>query len=175
MNCRAPTTIRSRRSIVITRRARTWPTRWAASSRFMASKERGMDRETLEYEMEPEVKTGERESRESLEASRPPRRKGAGRMLLVFGVLALLIAAGTYLWMHSLNRVSTDDAQVDGHIDPVSAKISGNVTDVMVNDNQAVKKGQILVRIDPRDYQAKVDQARAALAVAESEARAAGV
>jgi len=134
-----------------------------------------MDRETLEYEMEPEVKTGERESRESLEASRPPRRKGAGRMLLVFGVLALLIAAGTYLWMHSLNRVSTDDAQVDGHIDPVSAKISGNVTDVMVNDNQAVKKGQILVRIDPRDYQAKVDQAKAALAVAESEARAAGV
>ena len=139
-----------------------------------------MDRETLEYEMEEEVKTTPaagkaHETRETLETSRPPRKKGAGRTIVVFGVLALLIAAGTFLWMHSRNRVSTDDAQVDGHIDPISAKISGNVTDVLVDDNQPVKKGQILVKIDPRDYQAKVDQAKAALAVAQSQAKAAGV
>jgi membrane fusion protein (multidrug efflux system) len=76
--------------------------------------------------------------------------------------------------MQSLGHVSTDDAQVDGHIVPVSAKISGNVAEVLVNDNQAVKAGQVLVRIDPRDYQAKLDQVRAALAAAESQAIGAG-
>ena len=79
------------------------------------------------------------------------------------------------LWLRSLGHVSTDDAQVDGHIIPVSAKIYGNVAEVLVNDNQQVKQGQVLVRIDPRDYQAKVDQARAALAFAESQAKGATV
>jgi membrane fusion protein (multidrug efflux system) len=73
------------------------------------------------------------------------------------------------------NRVSTDDAQVDGHITPVASKIYGNVAKVLVDDNQQVKAGQVLVRIDPGDYQAKVDQAKAALALAEGQARAADV
>ncbi len=60
-------------------------------------------------------------------------------------------------------RVNTDDAEVDGHLNPVSAKISGNVLEVLVDDNQQVKAGQVLVKIDPRDYQARVDQMRAAL------------
>jgi membrane fusion protein (multidrug efflux system) len=64
---------------------------------------------------------------------------------------------------------------VDGHIAPISAKISGSVFEVLVTHNQHVKAGQILVRLDPRDYQARVDQARAALAVAEAQANAAHV
>ncbi len=82
----------------------------------------------------------------------------------------MLAGIGVYLWVHSLNRVSTDDAQVDGHIIPISPKIYGKVLEVLVDDNQQVKQGQVLVRIDPRDYQAKVDQAQAAVAVAESQA-----
>jgi membrane fusion protein (multidrug efflux system) len=88
-------------------------------------------------------------------------------------LLLALVAVG--FWWHSRNRVSTDDAEVDGHIAPVSAKISGSVLEVLVNDNQLVKAGDVLVRIDPRDFQAKVDQQRAALALAESQARAAQV
>jgi membrane fusion protein (multidrug efflux system) len=73
------------------------------------------------------------------------------------------------------NRVSTDDAQVDGHVVPIASKVYGTVAAVMINDNQEVKEGQVLIRIDPRDYQARVDQSKAALALAEAHARAAGV
>ena len=58
---------------------------------------------------------------------------------------------------------------------PIASKIYGTVAAVMIDDNQAVKEGQVLVRIDPRDYQARVDQAKAALALAEARARGADV
>jgi membrane fusion protein (multidrug efflux system) len=96
------------------------------------------------------------------------------RSLLVVGGLVLLaLLAGLLVYYH--NRESTDDAQVDGHITPIASKIYGRVAQVLVTDNEPVKAGQVLVRIDPRDYQANADQARAALALAESEAASAGV
>jgi membrane fusion protein, multidrug efflux system len=95
------------------------------------------------------------------------------RALLIGGVIlvALLIALFAYYY----DRESTDDAQVDGHITPIASKVYGRVAQVLVNDNEQVKAGQVLVKIDPRDYQATVDQAKAALALAESEAQSAGV
>ena len=87
--------------------------------------------------------------------------------MLVIAVVALLV------YYH--NRVSTDDAEVDGHIVPIASKIYGTVAAVMIHDNETVKEGQVLVRIDPRDYQARVDQAKAALALAEAQARGADV
>ena len=95
------------------------------------------------------------------------------RLLTVGGVV--LVAALVGIFLYYRNRESTDDAQVDGHITPIASKVYGRVADVLVTDNQAVKAGQVLVRIDPRDYQASVDQAKAALALAESDAAAAGV
>lgn len=93
---------------------------------------------------------------------------------LIIGAIALIAAAvGLFLYYH--NRESTDDAQIDGHITPIASKIYGRVDQVLVNDNQEVKAGQVLVEVDPRDYQAAVDQAKAALASAESQARSAGV
>jgi membrane fusion protein (multidrug efflux system) len=94
--------------------------------------------------------------------------------LAVLGGLVLIAAiVGLFLYFH--NRESTDDAQIDGHITPIASKIYGKVANVLVDDNQAVKAGQGLVKIDPRDYQAAVDQAKAALDLAEGEARSAGV
>ncbi|HEV3420465.1 MAG TPA: HlyD family secretion protein [Candidatus Acidoferrum sp.] len=93
--------------------------------------------------------------------------------LIVGGVILLAALLGLYLYFH--NRESTDDAQVDGHITPIAAKIYGRVAKVQVNDNQAVKAGQVLVQLDPADYQAALDEAKAALALAEGEARSAGV
>ena len=96
------------------------------------------------------------------------------RMRLVVGGVVLLAAVlGLYLYFH--NRESTDDAQVDGHITPIAAKIYGRVGKVQVRDNQQVKAGQVLVQLDPADYQAALDQAKGALALAEGEARSAGV
>lgn len=135
-----------------------------------------MERQTLDYEIDPEVKSASRERRPSEEVRRAERKRSRfNRNLIIMGAVLLLAAAGVFLWMRSLGHVSTDDAQVDGHIDPLSAKISGNVAAVLVDDNQEVKQGQTLVRIDPRDYQAKLDQAQAALTFAESQAKAAGV
>jgi membrane fusion protein (multidrug efflux system) len=85
----------------------------------------------------------------------------------------ILAGAATWYWLHTRYRVSTDDAQVDGHIDYISARVSGSVAEVLVENGNFVKAGQVLVRIDPRDYQAKVDQARAALALAQGNAHAA--
>ncbi len=89
------------------------------------------------------------------------------------GVVLIAALAGLFLYYH--NRESTDDAQIDGHITPIASKIYGKVANVLIDDNQAVKAGQPLVKIDPRDYQAAVDQAKAALELAEGEARSAGV
>jgi membrane fusion protein, multidrug efflux system len=104
---------------------------------------------------------------------RPQPRFRALLAILGGGLIVALVAAG--FWLHYRYRISTDDAQVDGHIVPISAKVYGSVLDVPVNDNQPVKAGDVLVRIDPRDLQAKVDQEKAALALAESQARAAQV
>jgi membrane fusion protein (multidrug efflux system) len=95
------------------------------------------------------------------------------RLLFAGGVVLVAAIVGLFLYYH--NRESTDDAQVDGHITPMASKVYGRVGQVLVDDNQAVKTGQVLVKIDPRDYQAAVDQAKATLALAESEARSAGV
>ncbi|MBV8515177.1 MAG: HlyD family secretion protein [Acidobacteria bacterium] len=95
------------------------------------------------------------------------------RFLVVGGVVGLALIVGLFLYYHG--RESTDDAQVDGHITPVASKIYGRVSEVLVLDNQQVNAGQVLVRIDPRDYQAALDQAKAQLALAEADAQAAGV
>jgi membrane fusion protein (multidrug efflux system) len=95
------------------------------------------------------------------------------RLLIGGGAVVLAAVAGLFVYFH--NRETTDDAQVDGHITPMASKVYGRVAQVLVDDNQAVKAGQVLVRIDPRDYQAALDQAKASLALAESEARSAGV
>jgi len=95
------------------------------------------------------------------------------RAALGAGAVLAIAVVGLLAFYH--NRVSTDDAQVDGHVVPIASKVYGTVAAVMIHDNEAVKEGQVLVRIDPRDYQARVDQAGAALALAEARARGAVV
>jgi membrane fusion protein (multidrug efflux system) len=88
---------------------------------------------------------------------------------IVLGMLVAALGAGAWAYLHFLDRVSSDDAQVDAHITAIAPKIPGNVVEVPVTDNQPVKTGDVLVRIDPRDYQARVDIARAALLQAQSQ------
>jgi membrane fusion protein, multidrug efflux system len=95
------------------------------------------------------------------------------RLLFAGGLVALAAVASLFLYYR--NRESTDDAQVDGHITQISSKVYGRVAEVLVSDNQQVKAGQLLVKLDPRDFQAAVDQAKAQLTLAEAEAQSAGV
>jgi membrane fusion protein, multidrug efflux system len=90
-----------------------------------------------------------------------------GRLIGLIAVVTLAaLGYGGYLWWQSLRRVATDDAYVEGNIVIISAKVAGHVAEVHMDDNRAVKAGDLLLRIDPRDYVARRDQARAAVAVA---------
>jgi membrane fusion protein, multidrug efflux system len=101
----------------------------------------------------------------------PGARRKRRRNLVILVSAVLLMVASLLLWRYFSTYESTDDAQVDVHLYPVSARISGYVVTVNVNDNQLVGKGDVLVEIDPRDYQVAVDKAQADLANAEATAR----
>src|SRR5215467_10132656 len=84
----------------------------------------------------------------------------------VVAVVGLLY--GGWVWWQSRIQVTTDDAYVEGAVAVVSSKVMGNVVELLVQDNQQVKTGEVLLRLDPRDFRAKRDQAAAAVAVAEA-------
>ena len=89
-------------------------------------------------------------------------------------MLILLVVAGFFIYQnHFANRESTDDAQIDGHINPAAAKVSGHVVSVNVEDNQFVKAGTVIVQIDPKDYKVALERAKADLAAAKAIAEAA--
>src|SRR5713101_535648 len=93
---------------------------------------------------------------------------------LIFAGLVLLVAV-FFLWRYLASYESTDDAQIDGHVNSVSARVSGHVLTLNVQDNQYVEKGTVLVEIDPADYEVAVAQARAEYADAQAQAAAAGI
>jgi membrane fusion protein (multidrug efflux system) len=99
---------------------------------------------------------------------------GRRLLTLAFGAVALgFLVYGLYAWYRSYRQVSTDDAYVEGPIATVSARIHGQVLELFVRDNMSIKAGDLLARIDPRDYAVRVEHARAAVAIAESRHRAA--
>jgi membrane fusion protein (multidrug efflux system) len=89
--------------------------------------------------------------------------------------LVVLLVVGFFVYRYFTSYESTDDAQVDDHINSVSARISGHVINLNVQDNQYVQAGTVLVEIDPADYQIAYDRARADYANAQAAAVAAGV
>jgi membrane fusion protein, multidrug efflux system len=100
---------------------------------------------------------------------------GGRRLVLALAGAAACAAIvwGAVAWYRGSTRVTTDDAYVEGIIAPVSAKVTGHVVELKVGDNQAVKRGELLLRVDPRDFEARVAQARAAAAVAAANVKAA--
>jgi membrane fusion protein (multidrug efflux system) len=92
-------------------------------------------------------------------------------VLQAAAAIALLVTAGfygNYYWTTGRFLVSTDDAYIQAHSVMISPKISGYISEVPVDDNQPVKAGAVLARIDPRDYQTALDQARANVAAAQA-------
>jgi membrane fusion protein, multidrug efflux system len=93
------------------------------------------------------------------------------RRVLFLAIAFALLVGGVFLWRYLSSYESTDDAQADVHLYPVSARISGYVVKVNVDDNQWVQKGTVLVEIDPKDYEVALAQAQANLANAEATAQ----
>jgi membrane fusion protein, multidrug efflux system len=96
-----------------------------------------------------------------------------GRWRIGGAVLLVLIVIAGVFWFRSRGKETTDDAQVDGHITQIAPRVGGTVIKVNITNNLAVKAGDVLVVIDPRDYQNAVDRAKAELADAVATASAA--
>jgi membrane fusion protein (multidrug efflux system) len=97
------------------------------------------------------------------------------RTFIILTAVVVLLVGCFFLWRYFSSYESTDDAQADVHLYPVSARISGYVIRVNVEDNQWVEKGTVLVEIDPKDYEVAVAQAQANLSNAEATAQSLNV
>jgi membrane fusion protein, multidrug efflux system len=104
-----------------------------------------------------------------------PAKPKSRRRFIVIGVIALLVVGALLFWWHSTYYEDTDDAQVNGHLIQISSRIAGQVIKVNVDENQAVKKGDVLVEVDPKDFEVAVQQAEANLQSAEASYEAAKV
>lgn len=92
------------------------------------------------------------------------------RVLVIVAILAIVaLAAGGRMWYRSANFVDTDNAYVSGHVHPVSSRIAGIVTKVMVDDNQVVKSGDVIAELDPADQNVRVEQIQAQIASARQQ------
>jgi membrane fusion protein, multidrug efflux system len=115
----------------------------------------------------------------SYDSAAPPPPEDTGRKRKIrFIVLALLVVAAIAsipIYSYYAARESTDDAQVDGHLIPISPRVNGTVLEVLVRDNEHVKAGQLLVKLDPADYEVALAQAQAQLATAQATTSESGV
>ncbi len=124
-----------------------------------------------------EPKTEEQKKEEPKRLEEPKKRSGIRAHPIKFALLLVILVvagiAGTRYMAYLDSYESTDDAQIDGNIYPVTSRIAGTIKAVYVDDNQTVKAGQLLAEIDPRDYQVALDQARASLKESQSQVIAA--
>ena len=112
------------------------------------------------------------EAKAEKEKAAAPARNGR-RLRIGVAIAVVLLGIGVFVWLRSRGRESTDDAQVDGRITQIAARVGGPVIKVAIDNNVQVKAGDLLVQIDPRDYQVAVERAKAELADAEANAAAA--
>jgi membrane fusion protein (multidrug efflux system) len=117
--------------------------------------ETGRDRPRVKPEQYPKHKAGPQEQARGLLRRHPY------AAFAIAAVVAALLVGGVMWWLHARNYESTDDAFVDARPVNVSSQVVGAITEVPVTDNQLVETGGLLVQIDPRDYQAAVDEAQA--------------
>jgi membrane fusion protein (multidrug efflux system) len=99
----------------------------------------------------------------------PPKKRKPLIRWLALPVVALGVAVGVWYWIYSSQFEVTDDAYITGHEHPISFRVPGTISDVLVDDNQLVKQGEPIARLDPKDFQVALTQARASLQQAEAQ------
>ncbi len=131
----------------------------------------------VETQERPDQATAEQDDDHGHEKPVEPKRSFlAGhpfRILVALVVVAAIVIGGFFYWSYRSTFETTDDAEIDSHVYAVSSRIAGRVTDVKIDNNQPVAQGQVLVQLDPTDYQVGVQRAQADVAQAEADARAA--
>jgi membrane fusion protein, multidrug efflux system len=118
--------------------------------------------------------TSVQEEKNQIDRPEDVRQKPSRRFIIV-GVVAVLVVVGLLWWWHSTYYEDTDDAQVNGHLIQISARIAGHVLAVNVDENQYVDKGAVIAELDPKDFETAVQQDEANLEAAEASYEAAKV
>lgn len=120
------------------------------------------------------ISRGELPSSPTLGPGRPPAARRKGRKMIVFALVGIALVVATILLFRYFGMYeSTDDAQIDGYIYPVSSRVPGYVVRVTVDDNQFVQAGTVLAQLDPKDYQVAVANAKATSANLQASSEAA--
>jgi len=132
-----------------------------------------MNRELIGQENQDLKSADNKDARVSGKPVANNRRRNSAKLFMILVPVILLIAGYFVYQSYFAYRESTDDAQIDGHINPVAAKVAGHVVSIDVEDNQYVKAGTVIVQIDPTDYKVALERAQADLAAAQSGAQAA--
>ncbi len=114
--------------------------------------------------------------RESNEQDQKPKK---GRKWVISFILVVIVVAGLIVgipyYQYRVSHAKTDDAFIDAHVTSLSSRVAGHVWKLYVNDNQLVREGDLVAELDPRDFQTKVEQARAALSTAQSQNESADI
>lgn len=107
------------------------------------------------------------------------KKRKKNRRWILSGIIVIIIIVGLIFgipyYIYAISHVKTDDAFIEGHITSLSSRVTGHVWKLYVTDNQLVKEGDLILELDPRDYQAKAEQAGAALAAAQSQSESAAI
>ncbi len=119
-------------------------------------------------EQTPDANPGQEQKKDEQQDAQDTPRQKSRRRFVIIGVVAIVVIAALLFYWHSTFYEDTDDAQVAGHLIQVSSRISGNVIRVDVEENQQVKAGDVIVELDPKDYQTAVQQDEANLEAAEA-------
>ncbi|MFD1802938.1 HlyD family secretion protein [Mixta tenebrionis] len=119
---------------------------------------------------EAQKKQNNQQNKDDQQQDEQPRKRPGKKPLIVLGIVVLvMLIVAFFFWFTTRNEETTDDAFTEGNAVTIAAKTSGYVVKLLVDDNQRVKKGDLLLVIDPRDNEAQRDQAKAQLALAEAQ------
>ena len=137
----------------------------------------GDDSNHGERKNDSDKNSGDGKSNDKSDDKSNGQKKGPGKtpLIILAIVVVLLILSGLIWWFATRNQVSTDDAYTDGDAVTIAPKVSGYVVVMNLGDNKFVHKDDLLIKIDPRDYQAQLDQANAQLGLAKAQLNAAQV
>ncbi|HEY1686016.1 MAG TPA: HlyD family secretion protein [Tepidisphaeraceae bacterium] len=133
------------------------------------------EKDSKQSEDKKDQKKEDDKKKEDEKPKKPPFYKRPVPMIILGVVLILAIVCGVIYWLYARQFESTDDAFINGHIIAISPNVAATVAKVYIDDNYYVKRGQLLVQLDPRDYQAVVDQMTANLSAAKDRATQANV
>src|SRR5882762_8940825 len=158
LHCSARVTRTSMRASRRSRRALRWPARWAARAPCIKEQDMATTMEPTETRVRPSPAP-------TPAPAEPKKTSSRRRVFMIMGIILVgLLIFGVRKWWFGRSHVSTDNAQVDGHIVPVLPKVGGFVAEVRIEENQSVKAGDTLVVLDDRDLRARLAQTEADLA-----------